>query len=166
MVGYWARWCTKKQGQTSAIFVGQLGHGFASRFVCCSVLSYLSRKGFRSDAGAVADLKTSRPDKGSTVLYHSCRWMQSSVALHRHSLLLLCSRQWTQNARAFSHACPADKLLIHSLGKKATAPFPVQVLWHFQWQELGGGRSFYMYTQIINNDSIIPRRTPVSNHIS
>lgn len=92
MAEYWAHWCTEKQGQNPAIFRGQHGGGFVARLVCFSVLNCLSREGFRSHTGAAADLRTSLPDKGINVLYHSCRWMQSTVALHRHSLLLLCSR--------------------------------------------------------------------------
>lgn len=46
----------RETGPEPPTFMSQLGHGFASRLVCCSVLSCLSREGFRPGTGAAADL--------------------------------------------------------------------------------------------------------------
>lgn len=163
-----------RRAKNSAVFMGQLGHGFASRLAYGSVLSYLSREGIRSDTGAAADLRTSLPIKASTFLYHSCRGMLFLCTSNPFCCSAAGSglRMFFASFSSVSQACfcasPGDKLLIHRLGSKATAPFTVQVPSHLQWQQLGGVGwcSFYMYAQIINNGSLIPRRAPVSSHIS
>lgn len=148
--------------------MGQLGRGFSSRLVSCSVSS-LSREGFRSDRGAAANLRTSLPGK---VCPLSQLQMDATAPWFCTGTPFCCSAVSSGLKMLFASFSKVSHSSVHLLQPNCCSTAWVakpQPLSLFKYLDIsngksGGGCSFYMYTQIINNETLIPRRTPVSNH--
>lgn len=120
----------RETGPEPPIFMSQLGHGFAPRLVCCSVLPCLSREGVRPGTEAAADLIRDITVTSSIPAADGCRSVGFAQPLPS------AAPQWT---------------------------FPTARTGQELW---GRCHAFKMCAVIINNASLIPKGTPVSNDIT